>query len=126
MTEQTHETGRVLPWVSERDWLRRRRGVVRRMMVVGQAPVSEQRRCVSLVSEDMEDFHWIAGQGLVLELPLSGGEIARRHYAIRHFDEAEQRIDLDVVLTGDAAAAGWLERVQIGERLIAVGPRGPV
>jgi NADPH-dependent ferric siderophore reductase len=96
------------------------------MAVVGQAPVGARTRRVSLVCEDMEDFHWIAGQGLALELPLPGGEIARRHYTIHHFDEAEQRIEIDVVLDGDVAAAGWLERVQIGDRLIAVGPRGLV
>jgi NADPH-dependent ferric siderophore reductase len=128
MAEQSPEAARLyhLPWVGERDWLRRRRGVVRRMAVVGQAPVSEQVRRVSLVCEDMEDFRWIPGQGLVLELPLPGGEIARRHYVIRHFDAAEQRIDIDVVLHGDDDAALWLERARIGDRLIAVGPRGHV
>jgi NADPH-dependent ferric siderophore reductase len=128
MTEHTHDTARLyrLPWVGQRDWLRRRRGVVRRMAVVGQAPVTERMRRVSLVSEDMEDFHWIPGQDMVLELPLASGETARRHYTIRHFDEAEQRVDIDFVLHGDGASARWLERVQIGDRLIAMGPRGHV
>jgi len=126
MTEQTYETGRLLPYAGQRDWLRRRRGVVRRMAVVGQAPVSEQVRRVSLVCEDMEDFNWIPGQGLALELPLPGGQIARRHYPIRHFDAPEQRIDIDVALHGDDDAELWLKRVKIGDRLIAVGPRGQV
>jgi len=128
MTEQTHEAGRLfhLPWVGERDWLRRRRGVVRRMAVVGQTPVTERMRRVSLVLEDTEDFHWIPGQDMVLELPLASGETARRHYTIRHFDEAEQRIDIDFVLHGDGASAPWLDQVQIGDRIIAMGPRGHV
>ena len=128
MTEHTHESARLyhLPWVGERDWLRRRRGVVRRMAVVGQTAVTERMRRVSLVSEDMEDFDWIPGQDMVLELPLPGGETARRHYTIRHFDEAEQRLDIDFVLHGDGASARWLDRVRIGDRLIAMGPRGHV
>lgn len=128
MTEHTHETARLyqLPWVGERGWLRRRRGVVRRLAVVGQSSVSGRMRRISLVSEDMEDFHWIPGQDMVLELPLPGGETARRHYTIRHFDEAEQRVDIDFVLHGDGASARWLDRVQIGDRLIATGPRGHV
>ena len=128
MTEHSQDAGRLyhLPWVGERNWLRRRRGVVRRMAVVGQAPVTERMTRVSLVSEDREDFHWIPGQDMVLELPLPGGETARRHYTIRHFDEAEQRIDIDFVLHGDGASARWLDRVRIGDRLIATGPRGHV
>ena len=128
MTEHAHDTARLyrLPWVGQRDWLRRRRGVVRRMAVVGQAPVTARMTRISLVSEDMEDFHWIPGQDMVLELPLPGGESARRHYTIRHFDEAEQRVDIDFVLHGDGASAKWLDRVRIGDRLIAMGPRGHV
>ena len=128
MTEHTHDAGRGLhfPWTGQRDWLRRRRGVVRRLAVVGQAQVTERMQRVSLVSEDMEDFHWTPGQDMVLELPLSGGETARRHYTIRHFDEAEQRIDIDFAVHGEGASARWLKNVKIGDRIIATGPRGHV
>ena len=120
--ENSHD--RPLPWIGQRGWLQRRRGQARRMMVAGTATVTDRMRRVSLVSEDMQDFHWSPGQDMVLELPLASGEIARRHYTIRHYDEAEQRIDIDIALHGAGASAQWLEQVRIGDRLIAVGPRG--
>ena len=128
MTESSHDHRPLhrLPWLGERDWLRRRRGTVRRMAVVGQAAVTERMRRVSLVADDMEDFSWTPGQDMVLELPLPGGEIARRHYTIRHYDAAEQRIDIDFALHGAGASARWLKDVKIGGRLIATGPRGHV
>jgi len=126
MTEHTDDRShnQPLPWLGQRGWLRRRRGQVRRMMVVGQAPVTPRMRRVSLVSEDLGDFDWAPGQDMVLELPLAGGQIAPRHYTIRHFDEAEQRVDIDFALHGDGASAQWLERMKIGDRVIAMGPRG--
>ena len=128
MTERTHETGGSarLPWIGQRGWLQRRRGQARRMMVAGTEMVTARMRRVSLVSDDLENFDWSPGQDMVLELPLADGEIVRRHYTIRHFDEAEQRIDVDFVLHGDGASAQWLGRVQIGDKIIAMGPRGHV
>jgi NADPH-dependent ferric siderophore reductase len=117
MTEHFNEGGARGdhgPWMGQRGWLQHRRGQARRMMVAGISSVTERMRRVSLVS----------GQDMVLELPLAAGETARRHYTIRHYDEAEQRIDIDVVLHGAGASSLWLDRVRTGDKLIAVGPRG--
>jgi NADPH-dependent ferric siderophore reductase len=117
------------PWIGQRGWLQHRRGQARRMMVAGTMSVTGRMQRVSLVSDDLDDFRWSPGQDMVLELPLASGETARRHYTIRHYDEAEQRIDIDIVLHGAGASAPsasrqWLDRVRIGDKLIAVGPRG--
>jgi NADPH-dependent ferric siderophore reductase len=127
MTEHFNENGARRghdPWIGQRGWLQHRRGQARRMMVAGISSVTDRMRRVSLVSDDLEDFRWSPGQDMVLELPLTTGEAARRHYTIRHYDEAEQRIDVDMVLHGDGASSQWLDRVRTGDKLIAVGPRG--
>ncbi len=126
MTERYKETAASdhRPWIGQRGWLKQRRGQARRMMVAGTSDVTGRMRRISLVSDDLDDFRWSPGQDMVLELPLASGETAPRHYTIRHYDEAEQRIDIDMVLHGAGASAQWLERVRIGDRLIAVGPRG--
>jgi len=127
MTEHYNEGGASRgrgPWIGQRGWLQHRRGQARRMVVAGTTEVTERMLRVSLVSDDLEDFRWSPGQDMVLELPLASGETARRHYTIRNYDEAEQRVDVDVVLHGAGASAQWLEQVRIGDKLIAVGPRG--
>ncbi len=128
MTEHFNEgggrNGGHGPWIGQRGWLQHRRGQARRMIVAGTSNVTERMRRVSLVSDDMDDFRWSPGQDMVLELPQTTGEAARRHYTIRHYDEAEQRIDIDMVLHGAGASARWLDRVKTGDKLIAVGPRG--
>jgi len=127
MAERFNETasrGLHAPWIGQRGWLQHRRGQARRMMVAGTMTVTERMRRVSLVSDDMDDFRWSPGQDMVLELPLASGGTARRHYTIRHYDEAEQRIDIDIVLHGAGASAQWLDQVRTGDKLIAVGPRG--
>lgn len=94
-----------------------------RLTVVGARDVTPRMREVSLIGDDLAVFAYRPGQDLLLNLPTDRG-IARRHYTVRRFDRAEQRLDIQFVLHGDAPAARWAREARHGDELIAEGPRG--
>jgi NADPH-dependent ferric siderophore reductase len=48
---------------------------------------------------------------------------ARRRYTVRHWDEAARELTLDVVVHGDAGAAGpWARTAEPGDVLVMTGP----
>ncbi|AXK45250.1 siderophore-interacting protein [Brachybacterium saurashtrense] len=53
---------------------------------------------------------------------------ARRTYTVRHWDDAQQQIDVDVVLHGDGEdsgiAARWADEAQPGDRIAMMGAGG--
>jgi NADPH-dependent ferric siderophore reductase len=93
------------------------------LTVVGAADVTPRMRRVSLVGEAMDAFEFRPGQDLVLTLPSDAGPV-RRHYTIRRFDRAENRLDIDFVLHGRSPATAWARSVAIGDEIVAEGPRG--
>jgi NADPH-dependent ferric siderophore reductase len=94
------------------------------LTVATTAPVTPRMRRVSLVGDDLAAMMWRPGQDLVLAIPQDDGQVARRHYTIRGFDEVEQRIDIDFVLHGDSPAVRWAMSVRTGDAITAHGPRG--
>ena len=94
-----------------------------RLTVVGARDVTPHMREVSLIGDDLAAFSHRPGQDLVLSLPTRDGAV-RRHYTIRRFDRAELRLDIQFVLHGASPATRWAMRAQIGETILAEGPRG--
>jgi NADPH-dependent ferric siderophore reductase len=94
------------------------------LTVVGARDVTPRMRRVSLIGDDLAAFSYRPGQDLVIELPDHGLGPARRHYTIRSFDTAEQRLDIDLVLHGDTPAVRWARRAAVGDRIVGQGPRG--
>jgi NADPH-dependent ferric siderophore reductase len=94
------------------------------LTVATSEAVTPRMRRVSLVGDDLEAMMWRPGQDLVLGIPQEAGEVARRHYTIRRFDAAEQRIDIDFVLHGDSPAVRWAKSARNGDAITANGPRG--
>jgi NADPH-dependent ferric siderophore reductase len=94
-----------------------------RLTVVGARDVTANMREVSLIGDDLVALSHQAGQDLVLSLPTAGGA-AQRHYTIRRFDRDELRLDIQFVLHGDSPATRWASSAQIGETILAEGPRG--
>ncbi len=86
-------------------------------------PITPRMMRVSFSCPSLGDLAWKRGQDLVLELPLAGGEIARRHYTIRDIEGGTLAIDF--VRHGISPAGRWLDAVKPGDRLNAAGPRGP-
>jgi NADPH-dependent ferric siderophore reductase len=66
----------------------------------------------------LDEMAWTPGQDLVLNLP----QAPRRHYTIRALREG--LLDIDFVLHGHGAAAGWAAQAQPGAQIEAMGPRG--
>jgi NADPH-dependent ferric siderophore reductase len=93
------------------------------LTVVDALDVSPRMRRVRLVGETLETFPWRPGQDLVLNIPTPEGE-ARRHYTIRAFDRAEQRLDIDFALHGESPATRWARAAKLGDAIVAHGPRG--
>ncbi|MBV9045290.1 MAG: siderophore-interacting protein [Alphaproteobacteria bacterium] len=79
---------------------------------------------VTFSGHDLNEIEWKRGQDLVLELPQADGSIARRHYTIRDLDPMAKTLAIDFVLHGKSPAGDWLNRVQAGDSINAVGPRG--
>ena len=94
-----------------------------RLTVVAAHDVTPRMRRVSLIGEELGQFRHRPGQDLAFSFPTEGG-YARRHYTIRRFDPAERRLDIDMVLHGDSPATRWARGVQLGDQVMAQGPRG--
>lgn len=49
---------------------------------------------------------------------------AARDYTPRRFRQAEHELDIDFLLHGDGPASNWVSHAQVGDLLVAAGPRG--
>jgi len=94
------------------------------LTVVGAVDVTPRMRRVSLVGETLDGFVYRPGQDLVLNLPSGRGDTVRRHYTIRRFDAQEGRLEIDFVLHGASPATNWARGAELGDAIIAEGPRG--
>jgi NADPH-dependent ferric siderophore reductase len=94
-----------------------------RLTVVGATDVTPRTRRVSFVGA-LGGFQHRPGQDLVLQLPDPRHGTVRRHYTIRRFDRAEERLDVDFVLHGASPAADWARAAALGDEITAEGPRG--
>jgi NADPH-dependent ferric siderophore reductase len=95
-----------------------------RLTVVASAEITPRVRRVSLIGNDLGAFSHRPGQDLVLNLAGAHGETCRRHYTIRSFDREEQRLEIDFVLHGASPATRWATDTQLGDTIVAEGPRG--
>jgi NADPH-dependent ferric siderophore reductase len=96
-----------------------------RLVVTHKTLVTPRMMRVTFKGADLDELVWKRGQDLVLELPLAGGAIARRHYTIRHLDAPARTLAIDFVLHDhDSASGDWLRTVSEGDSIAAVGPRG--
>jgi NADPH-dependent ferric siderophore reductase len=95
-----------------------------RLTVVAAHDVTPRMRRVSLVGDALGAFSYRPGQDLVLNLPTPNGGTVRRHYTIRSYDAAEQRLEIDFVLHGASPATNWARNAKLGDAIVAEGPRG--
>lgn len=93
------------------------------LTVIEAADVTPRMRRVTFGGA-LDAFVWRPAQDLVLMLPQPGADPARRHYTIRSFDPATQRLAIDFVLHGDSPAVRWARVAKAGEVIQAQGPRG--
>ena len=96
-----------------------------RLIITDKHLVTPRMMRVVFKGADLDELIWKRGQDLVLELPLPGGVIARRHYTIRNLDPDAKTLTIDFVLhEGESASGDWLGTLQIGDSIAAAGPRG--
>jgi NADPH-dependent ferric siderophore reductase len=95
-----------------------------RLAVTDKRLITPRMMRVEFKAADLDELAWTRGQDLVLELPMRGGAIARRHYTIRNLDPAAKTLAIDFVLHGSSPAGDWVRGVQPGDSIAAAGPRG--
>jgi NADPH-dependent ferric siderophore reductase len=88
--------------------------------------ITPRMRRVQLVGGDLIGWSHKPGQEIILRLPQPDGEVLRRHYTVRNFDAAHNRMDVDFVLHGNSPATNWARHVKPGDVLEFTGPRGRV
>ncbi|HWA29660.1 MAG TPA: siderophore-interacting protein [Rhizomicrobium sp.] len=93
------------------------------LTVTGKAQIAPRMLRVTFTGPDLDELKWTRGQDVVLEIPAANG-ISRRHYTIRSHDAAAKTLAIDFVLHGEGASGPWLEGLNTGDRIDAVGPRG--
>ncbi len=114
------------PALSEAE-IERRRGRPWTLAVVSAGNVSPRMRRVRLTADNLDEFRPRPGQEIVLQIPQTAGEPARRHYTIRHFDPQTRLIDVDFVLHGDTApGVRWAREARPGQAIDIRGPRGRI
>ena len=107
--------------------LEARRGRPWSLRVVVAKDVTRLMRRVELTGDNLDEFAPRPGQEIVLQIPQDGGEPARRHYTIRRFDRAQERIDVDFVLHGHVRrACEWARHAKAGDAIDIRGPRGRI
>lgn len=94
------------------------------LAVTAKAAIAPRMVRVSFSGSDLYEFKWTRGQDVVLELPRADGGLSRRHYTVRDHDAAAKTMDIDFVLHGEGVSAEWLDALQTGDRVMAIGPRG--
>jgi len=94
------------------------------LKVSAKGKINPRMTRVQFVSQDLNELVWKRGQDLVLELPQTDGQMARRHYTIRHHDAEARTLAIDMLSHGDSPAGHWLEAVKVGDEIVGVGPRG--
>ena len=111
------------PALSEAE-LERRRGKPWTLRVVKAFDVAPHMRRVQLTADNLDEFQPRPAQEIVLQLPQSDGEVARRHYTIRRFDRAAKLIDVDFVLHGHRTpGVTWALAAKPGDSVEIRGPR---
>ncbi|MGH7090684.1 MAG: siderophore-interacting protein [Stellaceae bacterium] len=114
------------PVLSEAE-LERRRGRPWTLVVTDSARVSPRMLRLGLTAQSLNGFEPKPAQEIVLQIPQAAGEPARRHYTIRRFDRAHQRIEVDFLLHGHGTPGErWALEAKPGASIDIRGPRGRI
>jgi NADPH-dependent ferric siderophore reductase len=107
--------------------LEARRGRPWSLRVMGAKDVTRLMRRVELTGDGLDEFTPRPAQEIVLQIRQGEGEPARRHYTIRRFDRAANRIDVDFVLHDHVTpGVDWARTAKPGDAIDIRGPRGRI
>ena len=94
--------------------------------VTGTHQLTPHMQRLSLTAPELDDFSYQPGQDVMLLVAAEGRKPVRRRYTIRHFDAAQRRLTIDVVLHGDGPGERWIRAAHPGDRIEGIGPRGKI
>lgn len=95
--------------------------------VIESRMVAPHMRRISLKGAELEGFHYLPGQDVMVWVSAGEGRMLYRRYTIRHFDRETGSLDLDIFVHGkEGPGEHWAKTVQPGDVVDVVGPRGKI
>jgi NADPH-dependent ferric siderophore reductase len=97
-----------------------------RLRVARTTALTPSCQRLELVGDDLVGFDPQPGQDIMVSLTAGDDRVYRRRYSIRHFDDAEGRVDVDIALHGGGPGMRWATTLEPGELVEGIGPRGKI
>jgi len=94
--------------------------------VTGSRQLTPHMQRLELTAAELEGFSYAPGQDVMLLVAADGSRPVRRRYTIRHLDQAQRRVTLDVVLHGEGPGERWVRAARPGDQIEGIGPRGKI
>ncbi len=94
--------------------------------VTDAGPLTPSFRRVVVTAPGIEGLQYVAGQDLMLRVPLTADRVLNRRYTIRRFDPDRRTVTIDVSLHGAGPGTDWISAAATGDRIDAIGPRGKI
>ncbi len=94
--------------------------------VTDAGPLSPSFRRVVVTAPGIDGLQYVAGQDLMLRVPLTGDRLLNRRYTIRRFDPDRRTVTIDVSLHGAGPGTDWISAAAPRDRIDAIGPRGKI
>jgi len=94
--------------------------------VAGNSRLSPSMQEVTLTAPELAGFGYAPGQDVMLLVAAEGNRPVRRRYTIRHLDEENLTLTLNIVLHGQGQGERWLSAAVPGDTIEGIGPRGKI
>lgn len=94
--------------------------------VTGSRQLTPHMQRLELTAAELDGFTYAPGQDMMLLVAADGNRPVRRRYTIRHLDQTQRRVTLDVVLHGEGPGERWVRAATPGDRIEGIGPRGKI
>jgi len=97
-----------------------------RFEVTANGPLSPSMQEITLTAPELDGFSYAPGQDVMLLVAAEGNRPVRRRYTIRHLDEENLTLTLNIVRHGQGPGERWLRDAVPGDTIEGIGPRGKI
>jgi len=94
--------------------------------VTANGQLSPNMQEITLTAPELAGFRYAPGQDIMLLVAAEGNRPVRRRYTIRHLDEENLTLTLNIVLHGQGPGERWLRAAVPGDTIEGIGPRGKI
>lgn len=102
-------------------------GALRLVLRVAEViDLTPRMREVRLAGAALAELEALPGQDVMVVVGTVGERTIYRRYTIRRLDRAGERLDVDVVRHGAGPGSAWVEAIETGDPVEAIGPRGKI